>query len=87
MRTLAIIAALLLGGCAWHEPTRVEEDFGKSVRQMIDAQTVSPVSATRPALRGPERLDGASAVHTVDRYEGSSKKAQRPRSQSVGDPR
>ncbi len=52
---------LLLGGCVTStDPTKVEDDFGKSVRQMISAQTYNPGAARTPA----PALTGLDGVHS-----------------------
>ncbi len=63
MKTLAfspmiMLAALLAAGCASTDPTRVEEDFGKSVRHMVKAQTLNPQAAENPATDLPSGIDG-----------------------------
>ena len=55
-----ICATLLTASCAMG-PTHVEEDFGRSVRQMVDAQISDPAAAGDPAPRAADRLDGVVA--------------------------
>jgi type IV pilus biogenesis protein CpaD/CtpE len=55
------LPALLLGGCVTStDPTKVEDDFGQSVRQMITAQTYNPNAARTPA----PALTGLDGVHS-----------------------
>lgn len=46
----------------------MENDFGKSVRQMIDAQLYDPEAAANPPLIGLDTLDGSTAATTIDNY-------------------
>lgn len=62
----------LLLACQPQGPTRVEEDFGLSVRQMVEEQKYLPGDEVRtgqqPLQQNPQPLDGAEAVRTIDRY-------------------
>lgn len=82
------IALLLTGvaGCSWHEPTRVEDDFGKSVRLMIAEQLYDPEAAVEPALDGPDGLDGNAAQSSIDGYFSASQQARTQRTKTVGSP-
>lgn len=79
-------AALLGGGCAWHEPSRVEEDFGNSVRQMVQEQIYDPRAASEPAAGGPDLLDGTTADIVVDGYRGAAGEARTFRQQTPNNP-
>lgn len=68
----ALAALALAGGCAWHEPERVEENFGASVRQMIAAQIADPRAASEPAEDGPNRLDGPTSQIGLEGYRGAT---------------
>ena len=80
------LAALVAGGCAWHEPARVEEDFGESVRQMVQAQIHDPQTAARPAVNGPELLDGTTADISIEGYRQSASEARTIRTQRPDNP-
>jgi hypothetical protein len=60
----AILSALLastLTACANTadtDPVRVEQDFGRSVDQMIEAQIYDPKAARKPPTEPPMGLDG-----------------------------
>ncbi len=65
----AISAAVLLAaGCTSNDPVRVEQDFGKSVRQMIDAQIYDPTAAHNPPVDPPTQLDGNKAEAGLGAY-------------------
>ena len=73
-------------GCSWHEPTRVENDFGKSVRLMIAEQLYDPEAAVEPSLAGPEGLDGSAAIFSIDGYVTASQEARIERTKTAGSP-
>ncbi len=75
---LSVMSASLAAGCATTDtdPVRVEDDFGKSVRQMISAQIYDPAAARNPAVQPPMGLDGVQATAVLQ--------AQR---EHVGDPK
>jgi hypothetical protein len=48
----------LTAGCATSEFDRVDEDFGNSVRSLVQAQTEDPAASANPDPEGPEAADG-----------------------------
>ncbi|MDP9139869.1 MAG: hypothetical protein M3O62_03650 [Pseudomonadota bacterium] len=77
------VLLLLLAGCATTDTdaVRVEEDFGKSVRQMISAQIYDPTAAQQPPSEPPMGLDGvqSEAVLKVQReHIGDPKEVNKP---------
>ena len=67
----------LMSACQAHGPKRVEEDFGVSVRQMVEEQRYAPGEAVRTGQQLPQPLDGVKAVKTIDRYKRSAERASR----------
>ncbi len=65
----------LLSACQAHGPTRVEKDFGVSVRQMVEEQKYTPGETVRTGQQLPQPLDGVKAVKTIDRYKRSAERA------------
>lgn len=61
--TLVVIGNV---GCGFSEPRRVENDFGNSVRQMVQEQIHDPATASEPLVNAPDYLDGESADLTID---------------------
>jgi hypothetical protein len=61
----ALLAAILTG-CVTTEPVRVEADFGKSVNQMVQAQTYNPEAAARTESLPIEEMDGEMAVDSLE---------------------
>jgi hypothetical protein len=57
---------LALAGCVTTEPVRVEADYGKSVNQMIQAQTYNPEAAARTESLPIKEMDGEMAIDTLD---------------------
>ena len=73
IKTVLTIASVgFVAGCSM-DPSRVEEDFGKSVRQMVAAQIADPEAASNPDLDGPDLLDGVAGEYSVDAYRDRAK--------------
>lgn len=62
-----LLPALLLGGCAT-QPTTTEQEFGASVRQMIQAQINDPSTITNPSDQVVERTDGQMLGGALEAY-------------------
>lgn len=77
MKPLACVSSLLLlttlGACI-SDPKVVEEDFGKSVRQMVNGQIAEPAVASNPELEGPLLIDGVAASESVGGYREAAKR-------------
>jgi hypothetical protein len=56
----------ILAGCVSTEPVRVEADYGKSVKQMVQAQTYNPEAAARTESIPIKEMDGVMAVDTLN---------------------
>lgn len=77
MRLLILVAvSTLLLSCQSYDPVRVEEDFGNSVRQMKKQQTYSDAVSVESDQASPNRLDGPSAVRTIERYKTKTRTQQ-----------
>lgn len=55
--SFVILAAAAIGGCTSGFP-RVDAAMGKSVTQMIRAETLNPHAAAHPAALAPATVDG-----------------------------
>ncbi|MEA3411731.1 MAG: hypothetical protein U9R74_09350 [Pseudomonadota bacterium] len=65
----ALLALLLTAGCSTtQEPTRVDDDFGNSVRNMIDAQIYNHAAAQNPPVDPPLALDGQKGENVLEAY-------------------
>jgi type IV pilus biogenesis protein CpaD/CtpE len=56
-----LVAGVLCAGCASTaetDATRVENDFGNSVRQMVKGQIYDPKAAAKPSAEPPMGMDG-----------------------------
>jgi hypothetical protein len=60
-----VAATLAVAGCA---NTFSDEDYGRSVQQLVQAQTFDPAAATNPAELPPEITDGARLQNAMDVY-------------------
>ena len=67
---LALSAAVLITACTYSDPVRVEQDFGKSVRNMVKAQTYNPEASRHPPVRPPEGVDGTRGNRALETYRG-----------------
>jgi hypothetical protein len=59
------VAALAVAGCA---NTTSDDDYGQSVKQMVQAQTFDPAAASNPPEFAPEITDGARLQNALDVY-------------------
>lgn len=71
-KVTGIAATALLSSCSMG-PVHVEEDFGRSVRQMIEGQIADPEAAAAPSPLGPELLDGVGAERSLTEYRRGSR--------------
>jgi hypothetical protein len=60
-----VIAVLTASGCA---NTSSDEDYGQSVKHMVQAQTFDPAAASNPPEFAPEITDGARLQNALDVY-------------------
>lgn len=69
---IALILALMLGGCASTTTPKMDDHFGEAVNAAKAQQTINPdASSDTDPVAG---LDGKSAKGTMDRYEKSFEK-------------
>lgn len=84
---VVVVAMLSATGCSSTDPVRVEEDFGNSVRNMVNAQIYNPNAAKNPPAEPPLALDGEKADKVLEAYRGDvykPEKAERPISIRIG---
>jgi len=68
--TALVIGTTLVAGCA-SGPTKVEDDFGNSVRAMNRAQTLDPVAAAAPDTTPIMSTDGQRMENALRTYRDS----------------
>ena len=69
--TLSLLAlSIAVTACNTSAPTRLEDDYGNSVNQMVQAQVADPNAAAFPREDGPDSMDGDKAVQTLREYRG-----------------
>lgn len=73
----ALLSIALLSACSSTDAVRVEEDFGKSVHQMIEAQIHDPQAARTPPAEAPGEFDGVKAGAILETYRTSNAKPQK----------
>ena len=66
--SLPLLVMLATGCSSVTEPVRVEQDFGNSVRQMIAAQTLNPMTVANPDPEPVMGLDGPKAMGVLQVY-------------------
>jgi type IV pilus biogenesis protein CpaD/CtpE len=87
MSFTGLLTCVVVAGCSMHEPTRVDENFGNSVRHMVQMQTYNPEAARRPSTEPPTELDGEKAGAVLDSYRtavGKPSEIQKPITINVG---
>jgi type IV pilus biogenesis protein CpaD/CtpE len=73
-RMVALISALvplLLTACG-SQPSRVEQNFGNSVRQMVRAQTANPDASANPPTQATNETDGQMLEGALEGYRGDT---------------
>lgn len=67
---MAMACVFVLSACASTDtdPTRVEQDFGRSVQQMVDGQIYDPEAARNPRKSPPKGIDGVQAEAAMEAY-------------------
>lgn len=63
--SVLVSATLLSAGCA---NTFSDDDYGRSVRQMVQSQTYDPAAASNPPELPPEITDGERLRNALDVY-------------------
>nr|WP_298719067.1 hypothetical protein [uncultured Steroidobacter sp.] len=74
-----VFASVAIAGCA--DTPIADADYGSSYKQMLQAQTFDPVTASNPAEFAPEmadaaRLENALEVYRKDVAQGSTEVKQ-----------
>jgi outer membrane murein-binding lipoprotein Lpp len=75
MLTSIVLATAMTAGCA-SGPTRVEDDFGNSVRAMNQAQILDPVAAAAPDTTAITSTDGVRMENALKGYRDSVGKSE-----------
>jgi non-homologous end joining protein Ku len=65
LRTIATMAALIvLAGCS--SSSRVEDEYGESVRQMVNAQVYDAATLSNPSTKPVEGADPDMVINAVE---------------------
>ena len=83
-----IAHGILLAGCDTTGMTRTEQDFGNSVRHMVEMQTYDPEASRRNSNEPPTALDAERAGTVLDTYRtevGRPREVAKPLVINVGD--
>lgn len=78
MVAVSIIGLVFFTSCTWSDPVKVEDDFGNSVRHMIEQQTQTSPQVPKTMESNPPGLDGNSAINSLNQYRSAQvKKTQK----------
>jgi len=61
-----VVATVAIAGCA--DTPLADADYGSSVKQMLQAQTLDPVAASNPPELAPEITDGVRLENALEVY-------------------
>jgi len=61
-----VVATVAIAGCA--DTPLADADYGNSVKQMLQAQTLDPVAASNPPALAPEITDGVRLENALEVY-------------------
>ena len=78
--------ALWLAGCADgnYRPYVLDDSFGKTSRQLVNASIADPQAAAHPPANSPRKMDGYAGVHIMRGYrQGFSQTPDQPPSVSI----
>lgn len=68
-----VLCSLTLGGCSFYDASRVEADFGNSVRQMVQEQIYDTQAASNPS-EDVMPVDGVILDNSIKTYRGDVEK-------------
>ncbi len=74
IKPFALSCVVLLASCTWSDPVRVQDDFGNSVRHMVDQQTKRNNEPLSNDVQKPGALDGDSAINSLGQYRTAQKR-------------
>ena len=60
-----VVTTLAIAGCA---NTFSDEDYGRSLQQMVQSQTLDPAAASNPPEFAPDYTDGARLQKALEEY-------------------
>jgi hypothetical protein len=78
---LFLAAAVVASGCV--DTPVADADYGKSVEQMVQAQTYDPNASRNPPALAPEGGDGARLKNALDEYRKDVAKGSTDVKQSI----
>lgn len=78
-------AVFLVAGCADgnHRPYTLDQNFGKSQAQVVQAQIADPQAAKNPPPDTARRLDGYAGVNIINSYRNGFSQTHGAQSPSV----
>lgn len=76
---LVIFAGLLLSACVdnGYKPVALDSNYGRSVKQVMQAQFLNPQAAANPSKKVSNKLDGQTGQNIMNTYrQGFSQREQ-----------
>ena len=72
--SVMLLSVGVLCSCSWSDPVKVEDDFGNSVRHMIEQQKLAQEKDKTTTVNKPSGLDGNSALNSLEQYRAAQKR-------------
>jgi hypothetical protein len=86
MTLVAVTGIIILSACADgnYRPYRVDDNFGRTERQLVKAQIADPQAAENPPADSPRKMDGYAGVNTIGGYrDGFSLQTSQPQGLTI----
>jgi len=71
---LTLLCCVMMSACTWSDPVSVEDDFGNSVRHLVQQQKLNPEASQNSADVKPAGMDGGSVLNAMDQYRSAQKR-------------
>lgn len=80
-----IAGALWLGGCADgnYRADVLNDSFGQSAKQLVNAQIADPQAAANPPADSPRKMDGYAGVNTMNTFRNSFGQDNQPQGLTI----
>ncbi|MFZ2170081.1 MAG: hypothetical protein WAW61_10640 [Methylococcaceae bacterium] len=82
----ALVAGVLwLAGCADgnFRPYVLDDSFGKTAKQMVNASIANPQAAKNPPADSPRKMDGYAGVNTINSYRQTFSQIEQPQGLTI----
>jgi hypothetical protein len=81
----AAISVLMLAACADgnYRPYNLDDKFGQSAKQMLNASIADPKAAENPPANSPRKMDGYAGVNTLGTFRSSFNQITQPQGLTI----